>query len=82
MIKLTERFIASLVQQSGRKIGTATIIIGGLIRCMQTFNMPRISGAVATGLPHRFTQRGNYQQCVFEDKDDFTRRMRGCLGGN
>lgn len=33
--------------------------------------MPRIARATAIGYPHHVTQRGNYQQPVFEDKDDF-----------
>ena len=33
--------------------------------------MPRISRAVATSYPHHITQRGNYQQHVFEDEEDY-----------
>lgn len=33
--------------------------------------MPRISRAVAIGYPHHITQRGNYQQHVFEDEEDY-----------
>lgn len=33
--------------------------------------MPRIARAVAPGYPHHVTQRGNYQQPVFEDEGDF-----------
>lgn len=32
--------------------------------------MPRIARAVATDYPHHVTQRGNYQQAVFEDDED------------
>jgi putative transposase len=32
--------------------------------------MPRISRAVAAGLPHHITQRGNYRQSVFETDAD------------
>jgi len=32
--------------------------------------MPRISRAVAVGYPHHITQRGNYQQYVFETEKD------------
>jgi putative transposase len=35
--------------------------------------MPRIARAVALAYPHHVTQRGNYKQPVFEDKDDFIR---------
>jgi len=35
--------------------------------------MPRIARAVAPGLPHHVTQRGNYRQPVFENEDDFLR---------
>ena len=33
--------------------------------------MPRIARAAAKGYPHHVTQRGNYQQPVFEDENDF-----------
>lgn len=33
--------------------------------------MPRIARAVATGYPHHITQRGNYQQHVFEAEEDY-----------
>jgi len=33
--------------------------------------MPRIARATAKDYPHHITQRGNYQQPVFEDNDDF-----------
>lgn len=33
--------------------------------------MPRISRAVAIGLPHHITQRGNYRRGVFEKEDDY-----------
>jgi len=42
--------------------------------------MARISRAAATGLPHQVTQRGNYQQRVFKDKDGFKSRMERLLG--
>lgn len=32
--------------------------------------MPRIARTVAPGYPHHITQRGNYQQSVFDDEDD------------
>jgi putative transposase len=35
--------------------------------------MPRISRAVAVGLPHHITQRGNYRRGVFEKEDDYLR---------
>ena len=41
--------------------------------------MPRISRAVAVGFPHHVTQRGNYQQRVFEDDSDFKQYL-GWLG--
>ena len=31
--------------------------------------MPRISRVVAIDFPHHATQRGNYQECVSEDKN-------------
>ena len=34
--------------------------------------MSRIARAVAPGFPHHVTQRGNYQQPVFEEEEDFT----------
>lgn len=37
--------------------------------------MPRIARAVAPGYPHHITQRGNYQQPVFEDEKDFKRYL-------
>lgn len=33
--------------------------------------MPQISIGVAVGFPHHVTQRENYQQRGFEDKDNF-----------
>jgi len=42
--------------------------------------MPRISRALVIGFPHHVTQGGNYQQCVFKDKDGFINRMEGLLG--
>jgi len=38
--------------------------------------MQGISRAVAIGFPNHSTQRGNYQECVSEDKD----RLRRGLG--
>ncbi len=38
--------------------------------------MPRISRAVAAGFPHHVTQRGNYQQHVFEDSNDFKQYLQ------
>ena len=37
--------------------------------------MPRIARAVASGYPHHITQRGNYQQPVFEDENDFSQYL-------
>jgi len=42
--------------------------------------MPRISESAATVFPHHLTQRGDYQQCVFEDKDGFISRIKELLG--
>ncbi|MFQ5585279.1 MAG: transposase [Thermodesulfobacteriota bacterium] len=33
--------------------------------------MPRIARAVAPGYPHHVTQRGNYQQNIFKDEEDY-----------
>lgn len=33
--------------------------------------MPRIARAVAVGIPHHITQRGNYRQVVFEQDSDY-----------
>ena len=33
--------------------------------------MPRIARAVAVGIPHHITQRGNYRQVVFEEDSDY-----------
>lgn len=33
--------------------------------------MPRIARAVAVGLPHHITQRGNYRQVIFGQDDDY-----------
>lgn len=38
--------------------------------------MPRILRAIATGFPHHVTQRGNYQQRVFEDNNDFRQYLQ------
>jgi putative transposase len=38
--------------------------------------MPRISRAVAVGYPHHITQRGNYRQVVFEEKDDYVQYLK------
>lgn len=38
--------------------------------------MPRIARAVAIDLPHHITQRGNYQQVVFQDDTDFLLYLR------
>ena len=35
--------------------------------------MPRIGRVVAIGCPHHITQRGNYQQKVFEGRNDYLR---------
>lgn len=37
--------------------------------------MPRIARAVATGYPHHITQRGNYQQHVFEVEQDYAQYL-------
>jgi len=41
--------------------------------------MPRTSRAVATGFPHHVTQRGNYQQHVFEDNNDLSIYYAYCI---
>jgi|GEM_PF-5855807 len=38
--------------------------------------MPRIARVVIQGIPHHLTQRGNYQQIVFQDKEDIFGRKR------
>lgn len=38
--------------------------------------MPRISRAVAVGYPHHITQRGNYQQHVFEAEEDYIQYLQ------
>ena len=38
--------------------------------------MPRIARTVAPGYPHHVTQRGNYQQPVFNDEDDFRQYLQ------
>lgn len=38
--------------------------------------MPRISRAVAVGYPHHITQRGNYQQYVFEAEEDYIQYLQ------
>lgn len=40
--------------------------------------MVRIARAVAPGYPHHVTQRGNYQQNIFKDEEDY-RRYKGWL---
>ena len=42
--------------------------------------MSRISRAVATRFVRRFIEKGDYQQRVFEDKDDFINRIEGLFG--
>lgn len=37
--------------------------------------MPRVARAVAVGLPHHITQRGNYEQPVFDDDGDRRRYL-------
>lgn len=37
--------------------------------------MPRIARVVVPDIPHHLTQRGNYQQIVFRDKDDRERYL-------
>ena len=41
--------------------------------------MPRISRAVVPGFPYHVAQRGNYQECVSEDKDGFIGRIEELL---
>jgi len=41
--------------------------------------MARILRVAAIGFPHHITQRENYQECVFEDKDGLGQRLR-CPG--
>jgi len=54
-------FSAHLVAQmlcawkAREKIGTASIIIGRLSRCMHAFGMPHMSKVVAIGFPHHPT---------------------------
>ena len=50
------------------KIGTVPIIIG---RCMESFDIPRLLRAAATGFPHHVTQRRNYLERLLEAKNDF-----------
>ena len=38
--------------------------------------MPRISRPVAVGYPHHITQRGNYQQKIFESDDDYVQYLQ------
>src|SRR3989344_4083127 len=38
--------------------------------------MPRISRPVAIGYPHHITQRGNYQQKVFESDADYLQYLQ------
>ncbi len=38
--------------------------------------MPRISRAVAIGFPHHVTQRGNYGESVFENRNDFRQYLQ------
>jgi len=38
--------------------------------------MPRISRPVAVEYPHHITQRGNYQQAVFEEEDDYIQYLQ------
>ena len=33
--------------------------------------MPRLSRSTVIGYPHQVTQRGNYEQTVFETDEDF-----------
>ena len=59
-------------------MGTATFYVDnpsllGYIRLMS-----RIARAVAPGYPHHVTQRGNYQQNIFKDEEDY-RRYKGWL---
>ncbi|MHB8909244.1 MAG: transposase [Syntrophales bacterium] len=37
--------------------------------------MPRISRAIAVDYPHHITQRGNYQQTVFAEAEDYARYL-------
>ena len=38
--------------------------------------MPRIARIVAPGYPYHVTQRGNYQQPIFEEEDDFRQYLQ------
>lgn len=38
--------------------------------------MPRIARIIATGYPYHITQRGNYQQSVFETDDDYLQYLK------
>ena len=38
--------------------------------------MPRIARTVAPDYPHHVTQRGNYQQPVFDEEDDFCQYLK------
>ncbi len=38
--------------------------------------MPRIARTVAPGYPHHVTQRGNYQQPVFDEEYDFSQYLQ------
>jgi len=62
-----------------QKIGTATIIIEKLNSCIWILDASRISRAVATGFPHHVTQRGNYQQRVFEDNNGLSIYHAYCI---
>ncbi len=60
-------------------MGTAPIFRGMLTLPAQKHIiaiMPRTSRVVAAGFPHHITQRGNYQQVVFEADEDHTRYLR------
>ena len=38
--------------------------------------MPRIARIVAPGYPYHVTQRGNYQQPIFVEEDDFRQYLQ------
>jgi len=41
-----------------------------------TFFMPGIARMVAPGYPYHVTKRGNYQQPVFDEEDDFRQYLQ------
>jgi len=39
-------------------------------------DMPRIARAIAVGYPHHITQKGNYQQSIFDSGEDYVRYLQ------